>query len=99
MKVCRYCRKLNNDTAGYCENCGERLAAGGTAGHTITHVQMNIGSAELDRLVIGGTASLGQTNAAQQLHAGVEVVVDELPANRYGGPDGFTPRNRPEWDQ
>ena len=31
------------------------------AGRTITYVQMNIGSAELDRLVIGGTASLGQT--------------------------------------
>jgi hypothetical protein len=99
MKVCRFCRKLNNDTAGYCENCGERLAAGGAAGRTITYVQMNIGSAELDRLVIGGTASLGQTNAAQQMHAGVRVEVDDLPPNRYNGPSGFTLSSRPEWDQ
>lgn len=99
MKVCRYCRKLNHDTANYCENCGERLTAGGVAGHTIKRVQMNIGSAELDRLVIGGTASLGQTNAAQQLHAGVEVEVDQLPPDTYGGPTGFTPRSAPEWDQ
>lgn len=99
MKVCRYCRKLNNDTASYCENCGERLAGGGTAGRTVTRVQLSIGSAELDRLVIGGTASLGQTNAAQQMHAGVEVAVDQMPNDPLGGPTGYTSRTAPEWDQ
>jgi hypothetical protein len=99
MKVCRHCRKLNNDTAVYCENCGERMQAGGATGHTITLVQMNVGSAELDRLVIGGTASLGQTNAAQQLHGGVRVPVDEVTSDPLSGPLGRTPRTAPEWDQ
>ena len=99
MQVCRYCRRLNNDTANYCENCGEKLGGGGAAGYTVKRVQFNIGSAELDRLVVGGTASLGQTNAAQQLHGGVEVPVDEAPSDVLSGPSGLTPRSRPEWDQ
>lgn len=99
MKVCKYCRTLNNDLNIYCVNCGERLAAGGAAGRTRKLVQLNVGSAELDRLVIGGTASLGQTNAAQQLHGGMEVLVEQVPANSTSGPSGYTSAARPEWDQ
>jgi len=95
MKVVRNCRKLNNDIASYCENCGEQLQGGGATGHTIRLVQMNVGSAELDRLVIGGTASLGQSNAAQQLHGGVEVAVDQAPSDPLEGPTGLTPRSAP----
>jgi hypothetical protein len=83
----------------YCENCGERLTGGGAAGLTIKLVQANIGSAELDRLVIGGTASLGQTNAAQQLNNGVELPVENLSVEPYSGPLGVTPKDAPEWDQ
>ncbi|MCL4545546.1 MAG: hypothetical protein M1118_13280 [Chloroflexi bacterium] len=99
MKVCRYCRTLNEDVAIYCENCGERLAAGGATGHTIKRVQLNVGAAELDRLVVGGTASLGQTNAAQQLHGGIEIPVVEVPVSTLSGPLGYTSHDRPEWDQ
>lgn len=99
MKVCRYCRRLNNDQAIYCDNCGDLLTSGGAAGNTISLVQMNVGSAEVDRLVIGGTASLGQTNAAQQLNQGVELPVDQMPITPYGGPTGRTPKQAPEWDQ
>jgi hypothetical protein len=99
MKVCGYCRTLNNDINVYCENCGERLAAGGAAGRTRKLVQLNVGSAELDRLVIGGTASLGQTNAAQQLHGGIEIPVEQVPASLTTGPLGYTSAAQPEWDQ
>lgn len=99
MKVCRNCRTLNNDIAEFCENCGDTLGQGGATGNTVSRVQLYVGSAELDRLVIGGTASLGQTNAAQQLHAGVEVPVDEVTYSALNGPLGLTPKTQPEWDQ
>ena len=99
MKVCRFCRKLNHDNANFCEDCGEKLGGGGATGHTINLVQQRLGSAELDRLVIGGTGSLGQTNDAQKLHGGVEIPVDEVAHDRLNGPSGFTPRHAPEWDQ
>lgn len=99
MNVCYPCRQLNSDLATYWERRGELLTQGGAAGRTADLRQQQVGSAELDRLVIGGATSLGQTNAAQQLFHGVEPPDADGTADPLNGPTGRTFRSAPEWDQ